>query len=554
MGQHGQEFILATVGLAKEVKAQMPLGLVDKHTDQSLCAHFLGDHVEMHHRPHFDPALSLLGRHHTELELQPAEIDTGNGGFDGGGNPLSLLVRNPLDQCTQFRRCIGRKPEEVERSLTPFDLVLDQVPVKDGCFGRVERELQPLAAHLQGIMVQRALAVVVDLDTACVGQRIEHRRDLGDVRQPTRQRLSLRQPMRILCHLRNRTPDALAKQQAAQQTKAKHHGTESQQSIDRAAQWHFAKLCRLGDRHRPDALQAPPGHHHIHPIGRQAGAHTTDRINADQGLKALGNRLAEVDREVTTAGRSQIVAIRDHGDGPGSQPPGDDFRQTVRVDPAFEHPAHCAAARNRYRNRDQLLTRILVAIDVREHRLVVLDRLSDMRLIDRRQVAAQWQIGVHQHRAIELNRNDAVPAFLSRHQLLRVAIEHVHLVGIERRKIAQQPKLTGQTGDFAIDRNRQRVDGLGQITPGIVAAGLPDDKEQPERERQQRQHRQNGQAGEQDAQTDAMWSQPSWHTVPLMGKNEFYGRRAMQRQACQTENPSDLKPSASSISISQAAS
>ena len=403
-------------------------------------------------------------------------------------------------------------------------------------------------------MVQRALAVVVDLDTAGIGQRIKHRRHLGDSRQPTRQGFALRQPVRIFGNLSDRLPDALAKHQTDQKTEAEHDCTEGQQGVDRAAQWHIAKRRRLEDRHRPDALQSPPGHHHIHPIGRQAGAHAADRINADQGLKALGNRLAEVGREITTAGRSQIVAIRDHGDGAGSQPLGNDFRQTVRIDPAFEHPAHRAAARNRYRNRDQLLTRILVAIDVREHRLVVLDRLSDMRLIDRRQVAAQWQIGVHQHRAIELNRNDAVPAFLSRHQILRIAIEHVHLVGIERREIAQQPKLTGQTGDFAIDRNRQRVDGLGQITPGIVAAGLPDDEEQPERERQQRQHGQNGQAGEQDAQTDAMWSQPSWHTVPLMGKNEFYGRRAMQRQACQTENPSDLKPSASSISISQAAS
>ena len=61
MGQHRQELILAAVGLAKEVKAHMPLGLVDKHTDQPLCVQFLRDHVEMHHCPHFDPALSLLG-------------------------------------------------------------------------------------------------------------------------------------------------------------------------------------------------------------------------------------------------------------------------------------------------------------------------------------------------------------------------------------------------------------------------------------------------------------------------------------------------------------
>ena len=177
-----------------------------------------------------------------------------------------------------------------------------------------------------------------------------------------------------------------------------------------------------------------------------------------------------------------------------------------------------------------------------------------MRLVDRCQLAAQRLVGIHQHRAIQLDRYDAVPAFLACDQLLRITIEHIHLVGIEGWEVTQQTQLAGQTHQFAINRHRQRIDRLAEITAGIVVAALPDDVEQPERERQQRQHRKNRQPGKQHAQTDAPWSQPSWHTVPLMGKNRSYERRAMGCQACQTENPSDRRPFASSISISQAAS
>jgi hypothetical protein len=218
--------------------------------------------------------------------------------------------------------------------------------------------------------------------------------------------------------------------------------------------------------------------------------------------------MAEEARGVAVAGDDPQLPVDDRGDRAlAIALLADEARQHIGAQARAQHPAHHAVAEHRHRHADGALAGEAAVVDVRDRRLPGPSRLEQVRHVDpRRRLRAERQRRIDQHDALGIGDDDVVPAVVACDQRARIGVELGETAGLERRELGEPLQLAHRARDLAVECDRERGGDLLQVTAGIVAAVLPDQLQQPQREREQGQRRQRREGDEQRLQADGSGS------------------------------------------------